>query len=105
MFEPESNIYYLNSINQRINKLDEINNLKKNNSNIEALVSNLKPPVFWKDKTILIDQAKKWNEIKIKFAMHKAYDAELKIKSNSVIRKDIILKQLIVDLCATANAS
>lgn len=105
VFEPESNIYYLNSINQRINKLDEINNLKKNNSNIEALVSNLKPPVFWKDKTILIDQAKKWNEIKIKFAMHKAYDAELKIKSNSVIRKDIILKQLIVDLCATANAS
>ena len=105
IFEPESNIYYLNSINQRINKLDEINNLKKNNSNIEALVSNLKPPVFWKDKTILIDQAKKWNKIKIKFAMNKAYDAELKIKSNSFLRKDIILKQLIVDLCATANAS
>ena len=27
------------------------------------------------------------------------------IKSNSHIRKDLILKQLIIDLCATANAS
>ena len=105
IFEPENNIYYLNSINQRINKLNEINNLKKNNSNLEILVSNLKPPIFWKDKSILINQAKKWNEIKIRSAMNKTYDAEVKIKSNSHIRKDLILKQLIIDLCATANAS
>ena len=50
VFEIENNIYYLNSINQRINKLNEIENMKKENSDIESLISDLKPPVFWKDK-------------------------------------------------------
>ena len=105
VFEPENNVYYLNSINQRINKLYEIDSCKKTNSNIESLIANLKPPVFWKDKTILIEQAKKWDKKKIKSALSKTYDVEIKIKSNSSIRKDLVLKKLIVDLCSLANAS
>ena len=58
VFEPENNVYYLNSINQRINKLYEIDSCKKTNSNIESLIANLKPPVFWKDKTILLNKQK-----------------------------------------------
>ena len=54
VFEVENNIYYLNSINQRINKLYEIENMKQEHSNIESIISSLKPPVFWKDKPILI---------------------------------------------------
>ena len=105
VFEPENNVYYLNSINQRINKLYEIDSCKKINSNIESLIANLKPPVFWKDKTILTEQAKKWDKKKIKSALSKTYDVEIKIKSNSSIRKDLVLKKLIVDLCSLANAS
>ena len=105
VFEPENNVYYLNSINQRINKLYEIDSCKKTNSNIESLIANLKPPVFWKDKTILTEQAKKWDKKKIKSALSKTYDVEIKIKSNSSIRKDLVLKKLIVDLCSLANAS
>lgn len=104
IFEQENNIYYLNLINQRINKLNEIENLKKNNSNIETLVSNLRPPIFWKDKPILIEQSKKWNKSKIQSALKKTYDTEIEIKSNSSIRKDLLIKRLIVDLCATANS-
>ena len=65
IFEGENNVYYLNSINQRINKLKEIEDLKQNSSNIEVLVAGLKPPVFWKDKPILIEQSKKWNKKKL----------------------------------------
>ena len=108
IFEKENNIYYLNLINQRINKLSEIENLKNGNAgnaNVENLVSNLKPPIFWKDKPILIEQSKRWNESKIRTALKKTYDAELKIKSNSSIDKNLLIKNLIIDLCATANSA
>jgi len=105
IFEVENNIYYLNSINQRINKLNEIVNMKVNGLNDEVAITNLKPPVFWKDKPILIEQLKKWNKGKILTALKKTYTTELAIKSNSSIRKDLLIKNLIVDLCCTANSS
>ena len=105
IFEVENNIYYLNSINQRINRLNEIENMKHENSNIESLISNLKPPVFWKDKPILIEQSKKWNKNKIQAALKKTYTAEIEIKSNSSIRKDLLIKNLIIELCAAASSA
>jgi len=105
VFESDNNIFYLNLINQRINKLREINKLKKNNSNIEALVNNLKPPIFWKDKPVLIKQSKRWNEKKINEILKKTYDIELQIKSNPLVNKDLLIKNLIVDLCVKATSS
>ena len=105
VFEIENNIYYLNSINQRINKLNEIENMKKENSDIESLKSDLKPPVFWKDKPMLIQQSKKWNKNKIQEALKKTYNTEIEIKSNSSIRKDLLIKNLIIELCSTANSA
>ena len=105
VFEPESNIYYLNSINQRINKLYEIEKMKQNNSNTETLVSSLKPPIFWKDKPVLIEQTNKWNENKIKKALEKTYAVELQIKTGSAIKNDLLIKNLIIDLCTVANSA
>ncbi len=105
VFEAENNINYLNSINQRINKLNEIESMKIHHSNLETLVSSLKPPVFWKDKPIIIEQSKKWNKNKILEVLKKTYNAEVEIKSNSSIRKDLLIKNLIVELCAKANSA
>jgi len=105
VFEAENNIFYLNSINQRINRLSELEDLKKQESNIESLVSSLKPPIFWKDKSTIIEQSKKWNREKIQATLKKTYSAELEIKSNSSIRKDLLIKNLIIDLCTTANSA
>ena len=41
ILENEKNIFYLNSINQRLGKLLEINN---NNSNVEKAINDLRPP-------------------------------------------------------------
>ena len=103
IFQSENNIYYINLINQRINKLNEIENLKNKNTNIESIIASLKPPVFWKDKPILANQSKKWNKIKISNALNKTYSAEIMIKSNSSIRKDLIIKNLLVELCMDAS--
>ena len=105
VFEAENNVYYINLINQRINKLNEIQNMKQNGEDIEILISNIKPPIFWKDKPNIIEQSRKWNKNKIQVALKKTYDAEIKIKSNALVRKDLLIKNLIIDLCNTANSA
>ena len=69
------------------------------------IISSLKPPVFWKDKPILALQSKKWNKNKLKMALARTYDVEINLKSNSIVRKDLLIKNLIVDLCCFANSS
>ncbi len=105
VFEAENNVYYLNLINQRIKRLSEIDNIKKDNSDIESIISNLKPPVFWKDKPQIIMQSKKWDKTKIQEALKKTYNLEIEIKSNSSIRKDLLIKNLIIELCSTASSA
>ena len=79
IFNTENSVFYLNLINQRMSKLSEISNLKEIiKNNIENLISSLKPPVFWKDKPILIQQLKKWNKIKITKMLKKTYEIEQK---------------------------
>lgn len=100
IIEAEKSNFYLASFNQRINKLSEITQHK----NIEEMVSKMKPPIFWKDKPDFITQAKKWNKEKIKKALRKTFELEIKIKTNSNIDKTILIKKLVVDLCNLANA-
>ena len=102
ILENEKNVFYLNSINQRLVKLLEIDN---NNNSVEKAVNTLKPPVFWKDKPNFISQAKLWNQKKIKLMMNNTYNIEIKIKSNSSINNNILIKKLLIDLCELANAS
>ena len=103
ILEEDQNFFYLNSINQRLGKLLEVN--KSGAENLEIAVNNLKPPIFWKDKQNVINQARKWNRKKINSIMKKTYDIEIKIKSNSIINKKLLIKKLLVDLCSLANAS
>ena len=102
VFENEKNILYLNSINQRLNKLLQINSI--NVKNVEEAIDSIKPPIFWKDKPNLITQAKKWNKPKIRKVLNKTYDVEKMIKSNSTVEKNILIKKLIVDICNVANS-
>ena len=100
----EKNILYLNIINQRLLKLNEIFKLIGQTS-LEKAIDMLKPPIFWKDKPAFLKQAKKWNMNKIKKILNKTYSLELEIKSNSVVNKNILLKKLLIDICNLANAS
>ena len=104
VLDPEKNILYLNIINQRLNKLYEVADHSKN-TNIDDKLTNLKPPLFWKDKPVFISQMKKWNKKKIKKALNKCYDLEISIKSNAIINKNILLKKLLLDICEQANPS
>ena len=102
ILEPEKNILYLNIINQRLNKIKEILE-KTNTSNLENTINNLKPPIFWKDKPVILSQAKKWNTKKINFFLNKTYKTELEFKSNNNIDKSLLLKKILIDLCEIAT--
>ena len=102
IFEDEKNVLYLNLLNQRLHKLCEIKQDK--NKNLEIAINNLKPPIFWKEKDAFIQQARKWDIIKLRKVLEKTYSVEKEIKSNSIINKKVLMKNLIVEICCLANS-
>lgn len=103
LLETEKNVLYLSLINQRLNKLSEIE-INARDSNIEHALNMLKPPVFWKEKAAFLSQAQRWNTKKINQILKKTYDLEIKVKSNSLISKNILIKKLLLDICNCANS-
>ena len=65
IIEAEKNIYYLNLINQKLNRLLQVSNRDASTS-LENAIKSLKPPLFWMDKTNFTIQAQKWGKEKIK---------------------------------------
>jgi DNA polymerase-3 subunit delta len=102
ILEPEKNIFYLSTINRHLNQLSQIVGQAKS-KNYEKAINDMKPPIFWKEKPFYLDQVQKWNLRKIGTAFKKTYEAEILIKSNSLIDKNILLKKLLIDLCDLAR--
>jgi DNA polymerase-3 subunit delta len=81
----------------------DILKIKKGGNLVEA-VDSIRPPVFWKDKQNLVDQAKVWNIKKILIILQKLYDFEIILKSSGNINKNILIKKLLIDVCYLANS-
>lgn len=102
VFDADKIPFYINVINQRLNKLKTISTLLKDMSILEA-IDSIKPPIFWKDKPNVKDQSKLWSSDKIKIALQKTYDLEICFKSNSMINKNLLIKKLLLDMCILAR--
>ena len=99
----EKSAFFISIITQRLSRIEEV--IMSNKDNISLAVGNLKPPIFWKDKQMFIDQVKLWKRKTLVKALSDIYNVELKIRNNSVIDKSILLKKLVIDLCNLANAA
>ena len=79
---------------KRLLKLQE--EVKKNKS-IEQVITNFKPPIFWKDKEIVKQQMNHWSLEKINNMIGNINEIELLIKKNSAnslnILSDFIINQ------------
>ena len=74
-------------------KLKRILELKKvfeNEKKIDDAISGFKPPIFWKDKTIVKSQILAWKKNEAEKLVNKISDIELLIKKNSVNSLSII---------------
>jgi len=55
----------------------------KNKKNIDDVISQFKPPIFWKDKEIVKQQIRNWSYESTENLIYKINDVELLIKKNS----------------------
>ncbi len=63
-------------------RLFEIKKISTSNNNIEQVISNYKPPIFWKEKETVKDQTYKWSLKDTEKLIYKIHDIELLIKKN-----------------------
>lgn len=104
VFSNDRNIIYINLINQKTNRLLDILKKKKGDS-IEEFIDQIKPPIFWKEKPIIVNQIKKWNIKKLNKISEHSYKVEIKLKSQSALNQSLFVKKLIIDICNIANAA
>ncbi len=97
-FSQDDAFQYFNMINFRLIKLFELHNLEENN--LDLAVNNIKPPIFWKEKPIMLQQAKKWQKQTLKEALLYIGHTEEMIKKNSYLNSVTLLKNSITNLCA-----
>ncbi len=102
ILEDSKILFYLNSINMRLNRIYEVVTNKDND--LETSINKLKPPIFWKDKPSFLEQSRIWSSTKIKKLMEKTYKLEIQLKSSTIIEKKILIKKLLIDICRMANS-
>jgi len=98
-FMTDDNYYYLNSLSYRITKLIEVKNIDDDIKNCDLILDSLKPKIFWKDKPAFIEQLKKWDLEKLKKASNVIGKTEALMKRETNLRKDLLVKDLLINIC------
>ena len=82
IFSVEDCILIIRTLLIKSKRLLEIKKLHSSNKNIEEIIKNYRPPIFWKDKEIVKTQASKWTLKDTEKLIFKINDIELLIKKN-----------------------
>ena len=78
-------ILILKTLSRKIEKLIKIQEKRNQNQSLEILINNLKPPIFWKEKPILLKQLKMWKRENLVAIIQKLNKVELECKKNDKI--------------------
>ena len=82
VFSVDDCILIVRTLLLKSKRLLEIKKISSSNKNIEQIISNYKPPIFWKDKEIVKNQASKWSLQDTEKLIYKINDIELMVKKN-----------------------
>jgi len=82
IFSADDCILIIRTLLLKSKRLFEIKKLGSTNKNLDEVISNYKPPIFWKDKQIVKNQVLKWNLKDSENLISRIYEAELNIKKN-----------------------
>ena len=83
------------------NKTNEV--FTKKTNNVDQILNDLKPKVFWKDKNSYIKQFNKWKDKDLNVIIGDLNNIELSLKSKSQINKNILFKMFLVKTCGAAS--
>ena len=98
-FMNDNILLYFNLLSSRMLRLLEAKKINEENKNIEFVLQQLKPKLFWKEKNAFLDQLNKWSLKKLNIALQKLNEFDKEIKKNFNQNNDIMLKQLLINLC------
>ena len=83
-YSSEDCILIIRTILNKSKRLLKIRSEIDSNKNIDQVLSNFKPPIFWKEKDIIKKQVKLWSSKEIKELIFKINSLEISIKKNSI---------------------
>ena len=89
-FLKEEDIIILRMFLSKLKRLKKIKEQFVNKKNLDTIITNLRPPVFWKDKEILKKQVEQITLEKINHLIKKVTNIELNIKKNPNFSNKII---------------
>jgi DNA polymerase-3 subunit delta len=102
-YSDEDNIIIIRTLLAKLKRLVKIHELVDEKKNIEQAVSASKPPVFWKDKPLVIQQIRSWKKEQLKNLIYKTNGIELLIKKNSTMARNILSDFIINNSRKTNN--
>ena len=94
-FAPEDSILILRIFLMKLKRLLKIKTQLKIKNNVENVINNFKPPIFWKEREILKKQVGILSYQKINDLIVKTNNLELTLKKNPSISTNIITNFII----------
>ena len=89
-YSDEDNIIIIRTLLTKLKRLLKIHELIDKKNDIDQAISSFKPPIFWKDKPLVTQQARSWKKWELKNLIYESNEIELLIKKNSTIGKNIL---------------
>ena len=96
-------IFLLRILSNKIQRLLKMKESEKNYSNIDNLINNSKPFIFWKEKPIIKKQLSIWNYDDLRSVVHEINNVEILCKKNPQISQIIAFK-FFNELCKKASS-
>ena len=89
-FNSNESIILIRSFLIRLKRLIELKKLHEELENSKNVVDNFKPPIFWKDKEIVIKQIESWSAQDIYKLIDKVNALEINYKKNSNLSNNLV---------------
>ena len=102
-FSNEDTIIIIRTFLLKTKRLLHLSQDIKSNPNLELVISQYKPPIFWKEKEIVKQQLKMWSEKKLRKLINEINNTELLIKKNVNISLNILLNFIFTNSKITNN--
>ena len=102
-YSDEDNIIIIRTLLAKLKRLVKIYELVDEKNNIERAISVCKPPIFWKDKPLVIQQIRSWKKDALEQLIYKTNEIEFLVKKNSVLAKNILADFIINNSKKTNN--
>jgi len=102
-YSDEDNIIIIRTLLAKLKRLVKIYELVDEKNNIEQAISACKPPIFWKDKPLVIQQIRSWKKDGLEHLIYKTNEIELLVKKNSALAKNILADFIINNSKKTNN--